>query len=86
MDTFADLRARVFGGLASAERGDPQATAEAILSVVDAQEPPLRFALGSIVLPMARTVYPSRLVTWEAWESVSNAAQGDPQTGSTATI
>ncbi len=86
MDTYADLRARVFGGLASAERGDPQATAEAILSVVDAEEPPLRLALGSTVLPMARGVYAGRLATWEAWESVSNAAQGEPQIGSTAAI
>lgn len=86
MDTYADLRARVFGGLASAERGDPQATADAILSVVDAEEPPLRFALGSTVLPMARGVYAGRLATWEAWESVSNAAQGEPQIGSTATV
>ena len=86
MDTYADLRARVFGGLTSAERGDPQATSEAILSVVDAEEPPLRFALGSTVLPMARAVYTGRLATWEAWESVSNAAQGEPPTGPPATV
>jgi NAD(P)-dependent dehydrogenase (short-subunit alcohol dehydrogenase family) len=86
MDAYADLRARVFGGLASSERGDPQATAEAILSVVDAEEPPLRFALGSKVLPMARGVYASRLATWESWESVSNAAQGELQIGPAATI
>lgn len=86
MDAYADLRARVFGGLASAERGDPQATAQAILSVVDADEPPLRFALGSTVLPMARTVYAGRLATWEAWETVSNAAQGEPQIAPTAAV
>lgn len=86
MDAYADLRARVFGGLASAERGDPQATAQAILSVVDAEDPPLRFALGSTVLFMARAVYAGRLATWEAWESVSNAAQGEPEVGSTAAV
>lgn len=86
MDAYADLRARVFGGLASAERGDPQATTRAILAVVDADEPPLRFALGSTVLPMARGVYAGRLATWEAWESVSNAAQGEPQIGPAATV
>lgn len=85
MDTYADLRARMFGVLASAERGDPHATSEAILSLVDAEEPPLRFALGSTVLPMARAVYADRLATWQAWESVSNAAQGEPQIGRTAT-
>lgn len=85
MDTYADLRARMFGVLASAERADPHATSEAILSLVDAEEPPLRFALGSTVLPMARAVYADRLATWQAWESVSNAAQGEPQIGRTAT-
>lgn len=85
MDTYADLRTRVFAGLATAERGDPQATADAVLSVVDADEPPLRFALGSTVLPMARTVYADRVATWTAWEEVSNAAQGEPRATATAT-
>ncbi|WP_248630920.1 hypothetical protein [Paenibacillus riograndensis] len=60
------------------KRGNPQATAEAVLKVVDAAEPPLRFALGSEVLPMARGIYANRLATWEDWETVSNAAQGHP--------
>jgi NAD(P)-dependent dehydrogenase (short-subunit alcohol dehydrogenase family) len=78
MDTYADLRKQVFGRLMSEERGNPQATAEAILKIVDAEEPPLRFALGSKVLPMARGVYTDRLASWETWEAVSNAAQGNP--------
>jgi len=41
MDAYADLRQRVFGGLSQAERGDPHATAEAILTIVDAEQPPL---------------------------------------------
>jgi hypothetical protein len=84
MGAYADLRERVFGRLSSAERGDPQATAEAILAIVDAQDPPLRFALGSTVLPMARAIYDGRLATWEAWETVSNAAQGEPRMGTVA--
>ncbi|MFD1676021.1 SDR family NAD(P)-dependent oxidoreductase [Alicyclobacillus fodiniaquatilis] len=79
MDAYAALRKRIFQGLSSAERGDPQATAEAILKIVDAEEPPLRFAIGTDVLPRVRDVYAGRLATWEAWEGVSNAAQGTPQ-------
>jgi hypothetical protein len=30
-------------------------------------------------LPMARAAYAARLATWEAWEAVSNAAQGEPR-------
>jgi len=76
MDAYTDVRKQVFNRLRSEERGDPQATAEAILKIVDAEEPPLRFALGSGVLPMARGVYADRLAAWEAWETVSAAAQG----------
>lgn len=66
------------------ERGDPQATPDAILKVVDAENPPLRLAVGSTVLPTTRTVYADRIATWEAWENVSNAAQGDTRKGTPA--
>lgn len=76
MDEYAPLRQRVFQGLATQERGVPQATAEAVLKMVDAEKPPLRFILGNKNLPLARAAYADRLSTWEAWEAVSNAAQG----------
>jgi len=64
--------------LAGMERGDPNATAEAILKLVDANDPPLRLVLGSTILPGARALYADRIAAWEAWEEVSNAAQGQP--------
>ena len=79
METYAGLRQQVFGRLASSERGDPHATAEGVLKVVDAENPPLRFILGSTGLPMVRAAYAERLATWEAWEAVSSAAQGEPR-------
>jgi len=79
MDAYAELRQQVFGRLSGAKRGDPQATAEAILQIVDAENPPLRFLLGNEMLPMVRAAYADRLATWEAWEEVSNAAQGEPK-------
>ena len=77
MDTYDELRQQVFGRLRSQERGDPSATAEAVLKIVDAENPPLRFILGSTGLPMIRAAYADRLADWEAWEKVSNAAQGE---------
>jgi NAD(P)-dependent dehydrogenase (short-subunit alcohol dehydrogenase family) len=77
MDAYADLRKQVHARIASVERGDPQATAEAVLKIVDAKEPPLRVILGNAILPAARAAYADRLATWEAWEAVSNAAQGE---------
>ncbi len=79
MDAYADLRQRMFAHLSSAERGDPEATREAILKLVDTDNPPLRLALGSRLLPGARALYADRIATWEAWEAVSNAAQGEPK-------
>ncbi|CAA9461317.1 MAG: Oxidoreductase, short-chain dehydrogenase/reductase family [uncultured Rubrobacteraceae bacterium] len=86
IDAYDDLRKRVFDGLSGEERGDPQATAEAILKIVDAEEPPLRFIFGSETLPIARAAYTERLSTWEAWEAVSNAAQGEPTKGDTTSL
>jgi NAD(P)-dependent dehydrogenase (short-subunit alcohol dehydrogenase family) len=79
LDAYAELREKVRAGLSNAQRGDPKATAAAILAVVDAQEPPLRFILGNETLPIARSAYASRLATWETWAAVSNAAQGAPE-------
>jgi NAD(P)-dependent dehydrogenase (short-subunit alcohol dehydrogenase family) len=76
MDVYSDVRQRMASRLSTEERGDPKATAEAILRIVDAEDPPLRFALGGGVLPMARAAYENRLATWEAWQAVSQAAQG----------
>ena len=56
--------------------GDPTATREAILKVVDADQPPLRVFFGDGPLATAKADYAKRIETWEAWEPVSVAAQG----------
>ena len=76
MDAYAALRKQVQARLSSIERGDPRATTEAVLKIVDAKDPPLRVILGNMILPAARSAYAARLANWEAWEAVSNAAQG----------
>jgi NAD(P)-dependent dehydrogenase (short-subunit alcohol dehydrogenase family) len=57
--------------------GDPDATAAAILKIVDADHPPLRIFFGSSGLPMTRAEYARRIDTWEKWNAVSLEAQGD---------
>jgi NAD(P)-dependent dehydrogenase (short-subunit alcohol dehydrogenase family) len=59
--------------------GRPEATREAILKVVDAEQPPLRIFLGRGPLEIAKADYESRLETWEAWREVSEAAHGAPR-------
>ena len=77
MEVYGPLRQRMFESMATMERGNPHATAEAVLKLVDAEEPPLRMMLGNKNLPAARAAYADRLATWESWEAVSNAAQGE---------
>lgn len=60
----------------TAEPGDPEASAKAILQVVDAEEPPLRVFFGSAPLDIAKKDYASRIETWEKWNHVSLIAQG----------
>jgi NAD(P)-dependent dehydrogenase (short-subunit alcohol dehydrogenase family) len=79
MKTYEGLRKQVLANIADVERGDPEATREAILKLVDAENPPLRLGLGTSILPRARAAYAERLKTWEAWENVSNAAMGEPR-------
>lgn len=76
LDAYAELRQGIMAGLSGQEQGDPRATAAAILTLVDAADPPLRLFLGSGNLPWVRATYAERLATWETWEAVSNAAQG----------
>jgi NAD(P)-dependent dehydrogenase (short-subunit alcohol dehydrogenase family) len=59
--------------------GDPHATAEAMLRIVDADRPPLRVFFGTSPLGLAKADYEQRLATWEAWNDVSVLAQGNPR-------
>lgn len=79
LEPYAEFRKQFLAHLADMEMGAPEATAEAILKLVDADDPPLRLGLGNSILPRARAVYAERLATWEAWEDVSNAAMGEPK-------
>jgi len=76
LDVYTDFKNQFMEGLKTMERGNPEATPEAIFKVVDAEHPPLRFFLGSQNLPWVRKAYDERLKEWEDWAEVSNAAQG----------
>lgn len=73
---YSDFKVQFADGLKDLQRGDPNATPQALFKVVDAEHPPLRLFLGSNNLPSVRAAYNDRLAIWEEWESVSNEAQG----------
>lgn len=60
----------------TAKSGDPQASAAAVLKIVDAEQPPLRVFFGEIPLQLAEADYAQRLETWREWQPVSVQAQG----------
>lgn len=78
MAPYEPARAAIATFRANAVSGDPEATAAAILKLVDAPDPPLRLFLGSVGLPMTRAEYAKRIETWERWNELSVAAQGNP--------
>jgi len=67
----AELRAQ-----RQAAPGNPVGTREAVLKVVDAENPPLRIFFGDGPLAIATKDYESRLAEWREWEPVSIAAHG----------
>jgi NAD(P)-dependent dehydrogenase (short-subunit alcohol dehydrogenase family) len=76
MAEYEPVRQAVLSAFKPEMSGDPQATADAILKVVDADNPPLRLLLGAGPLRMIKKLYEGRLSTWDQWADVSNAAQG----------
>jgi NAD(P)-dependent dehydrogenase (short-subunit alcohol dehydrogenase family) len=77
IDAYDDLRAARAEAAADRPSPGPEVTADAILTVVDAHESPLRLFLGTFPLAIAERAYADRLATWRAWQRVSERAQGD---------
>jgi len=62
--------------LAGLPSGKPATAAQALLSIVDAEHPPLRVLFGSLPPLMVKDIYAQRLQSWQAWETVSRQADG----------
>jgi len=73
---YDSIRNMVFENMGKLERGNPEATAKAILQLVDTKEPPLRMFLGSRNLEEIRQTYSDRIKVWEDWQEVAVAAHG----------
>ncbi|WP_327022940.1 SDR family NAD(P)-dependent oxidoreductase [Micromonospora sp. NBC_01739] len=59
-------------------QGSPRAAAQALLTVVDAENPPLRIFFGTQPYQAAQGVYADRLKTWADWSALSAEAEGEP--------
>jgi NAD(P)-dependent dehydrogenase (short-subunit alcohol dehydrogenase family) len=79
IDAYAAVHEASDRRRAGADPGDPAASAEAVMRVVDADPPPLRAFLGAAPLAIAERDYASRLENWRQWQPVAELAQGAVQ-------
>lgn len=87
IDDYNRSAGRIRKGLAlldGNQPGDPVKAAQAIITVADAAEPPLRLILGVGAVEGIREKLQSRLAELEQWKHVSVATQIDGLTANTA--
>ncbi|WP_030488822.1 SDR family oxidoreductase [Micromonospora chokoriensis] len=76
MDAYAPLRAELERQWSEGSiDSEPRLAAEALLHLVDSDDPPLRLLLGSMVYDLAFDICRRRMDTWASWEQVSRAAE-----------
>ncbi|WP_369134074.1 SDR family NAD(P)-dependent oxidoreductase [Modestobacter sp. I12A-02662] len=73
---YDGLRQRLAGLVGRQPAGDPAAAAQALLTIVDSDAPPLRVLFGQGFYPMLQQTYADRLKTWADWQDLSAAAHG----------
>lgn len=77
IDAYSAIKEEVFKQAAVSDfAGNPEATAQAIIKLIDTPNPPLRLLLGKIAYPYVKSVYEKRLESFEEWKEVSEAAHG----------
>ncbi|MCC5580005.1 SDR family oxidoreductase [Microtetraspora sp. AC03309] len=75
-DAYAPLRAELEKQWAEGSvDSEPRLAAEAVMRLVDSDDPPLRLLLGSMVYDLAFDISRRRMDTWARWEQVSRAAE-----------
>lgn len=78
MPEYDGVRAALMAGMQDSPfvTGDPAATADALLAIADAPNPPLRVLFGSNGIKTLRAEYDRRLDELEQWDHISQLAQG----------
>ena len=78
---YDGLRRRLAGLMGKQPAGDPAAAAQALLKIVDSDNPPLRVLFGQGFYPMLQQVDADRFKTWADRQDLSVEAHGtlDPE-------
>lgn len=76
LPAYQPIRDAMAARPAGVKQPSAEATAAAILAVVDAEQPPPRLLLGSFAQSTALHVYEQRVNGWRAWDAVARSADG----------
>ncbi|GAA3122045.1 SDR family NAD(P)-dependent oxidoreductase [Nonomuraea salmonea] len=74
---YDGLRQRLGAMAGKMPAGDPAAAAQALLKLVDSDNPPVRVLFGKGFQLMIEQAYAARLKTWSDWQDLSIEAHGD---------
>jgi len=75
-EAYDPIKKAFFEGATPDTWGKPESTTDAVLQLIDAENPPLHFLLGKMAYPGVKQVYSERMAEFEAWKEVSADAHG----------
>lgn len=73
---YAPVKQAFFEAATPDSWGKPEATTDAVLKLIDSENPPLHFLLGKIAYQGVKQVYKERLAEMEEWKEVAANAHG----------
>ncbi|HEY4111545.1 SDR family NAD(P)-dependent oxidoreductase [Puia sp.] len=76
MPEYDKVKADFHAGITDDEFGDPVATTDAVLKLIDSEDPPLRLFLGKVAYQWVKQAYDGRYAEWDKWNEVATAAHG----------
>lgn len=76
IDAYQDFKDAGYEQMKNMPYGDPNATANPILKIINSENPPSRVFFGATALPWIQNVYADRLAKWEEVNDLSVEAHG----------
>lgn len=76
IDAYDNVKSTMYTQRQKIEVGSAEATADAILKIVDVDNPPLRILFGKMAYQTVEHIYNERLSAWNAWKDVSDSSHG----------
>jgi NAD(P)-dependent dehydrogenase (short-subunit alcohol dehydrogenase family) len=74
IEAYEPVREARRAGAVARTPADPLVTANVILQLVDAEQPPLRLFVGPYPYPVAEKLYRERLANWDEWRWLAEQA------------